>query len=456
MTSQEVLAQIDQAIEKNMETAITWLARLVAQPSVAAQNLGIQECADLVAAMLKEQGYTAEILPTPGSPVVLGEGGAGDKTLMFYNHYDVQPAEPFELWESPPFELTRKGDLLVGRGISDDKGHLVTRLAALAAIKEATGALPCKVKFVFEGEEEIGSVHLPEFIDQHKDRLGADACIWEFGQVDYEGRFEQMLGMRGIVYVELSVKTADMDTHSGLGGSIFPNSAWRLVWALSTLKDQNERILIPGWYDHVVPPSERDMQLLAALPDKAAKYKESYGVQGFLKGMTGGVELERAEVFEPTCTICGLTSGYQGAGSKTIIPAEARAKVDFRIVPDQSPDEVLEKLRKHLDTQGFSDIEITLLGGEHPGRTDPDHPFIKLVSDTSREVYGKDPVVRPIIGGSGPNYPFIKVLGLPVAMAGIGHYEGRIHSPNENIVMGNFINGIKHTARIVMAFGNAD
>jgi len=447
-----MLASIDQAIERNMETSIAWLARLVAQPSVAAQDLGIAECADLVAAMLKEQGYTAEILPTPGSPVVLGGGGAGDKTLMFYNHYDVQPAEPFDLWESPPFELTRKGDLLVGRGISDDKGHLVTRLAALAAIKEVTGALPCKVKFVFEGEEEIGSVHLPEFINQHKDRLGADACIWEFGTVDYEGRFEQILGMRGIVYVELSVKTAQMDTHSGLGGSIFPNAAWRLVWALSTLKDQNERILIPGWHDNVIPPSERDMAMLTALDDRSENYKKSYGVNHFLKGMTGGVELERAEVFEPTCTICGLTSGYQGAGSKTIIPAEAKAKVDFRIVPDQSPDEVLAKLRKHLDAQGFTDIEITVLGGEHAGRTDPDHPFVTLVGDTAREVYGGELVTRPMVGGSGPNHPFIHVLGLPVAMAGIGHYEGKVHSPNENIVMGNFIKGIKHTARIVMAF----
>ncbi len=452
MTTSDVLTRIDQTIEQGMETYIGWLARLCAQPSVAAQNQGIKECADLVAAMLKEQGYSAEILPTPGSPVVLGEGGQGSRTLLFYNHYDVQPAEPFELWESPPFELTRKGDLLVARGVGDDKGHLVTRLAALAAIKQATGKLPCKVKFVVEGEEEIGSVHLPEFVVQHKDRLAADACIWEFGQVDYEGHFEQILGMRGIMYVELSARTADVDTHSGTGGSIFPNAAWRLVWALATLKDPNERILIPGFYDNVLPPTERDLQMLAALPDKAAKYKESFGVKTFLKGMTGGVELGRAEVFEPTCTICGLTSGYQGAGSKTIIPAEARAKVDFRLVPNQSPDEILEKLRQHLDAQGFADVEITPLGGEHPARTNPDDPFVQIVGETAREVYGSEPVVRPIVGGSGPNYPFIEVLGLPVAMAGIGHYDGKAHAPNENIVMENFVKGIKHTARIVLAF----
>lgn len=453
MPDAEVLKRIDDTIEKNLETTIGWLARLCAQPSVAAQNQGIEECAGLVAGMLNEQGFETEIMPTAGSPVVYGQGGQGAKTLLFYNHYDVQPAEPFELWDSPPFELTRKGDMLLARGVSDDKGHIITRMAALAAIKEVTGGLPSKIKFLIEGEEEIASLHLPDFVERNAAKLSADACIWETGGVDYSGRPVQVLGMRGICYVELSARTARIDAHSGLGGSLFPNAAWRLVWALATLKDASENILIPDFYENVIPANERDMALLAALPDESEQMLETFGLTSFLKELTGGVEFERRAVFEPTCTICGLTSGYQGRGAKTVLPAEARAKVDFRLVPDQTPEEIVDKLRRHLDAHGFDDIAITLVGGEKPARTDPDHPFIKLVNDAARDVYGVDPVVNPMVGGSGPNHPFVHDLGLPVAFAGISYPENRIHAPNENVLIPHLINGIKHTAHIVMAFG---
>lgn len=448
-------AKIDNHIETHLPYWIDQLARLCAQPSISAQNYGINECADLVATMLREQGFRAEIMPSEGYPIVYGEGdGRSEKTLLFYLHYDVQPPEPLELWESPPFELTQRGDKLYARGVSDDKGHIICRLAALAAVREAMGGeLPCRVKFIIEGEEEIGSVHMPAFVQKHKEKLAADGCIWEFGSVDYHDTPTQSLGMRGICYVELSVQTATIDAHSGLGGSIFPNAAWRLVWALNTLKDQNERILIPGFYDNVQPPSARDLELLDRLPDESAQLKAAFGLAHFLKGMSGGLELKRAAVFEPTCTICGLTSGYQGAGSKTVLPARASAKVDFRLVPDQSPDEVLTKLRAHLDAQGFEDVTITYLGGGRPAKVDPDNPFVKLTNEAAYEVYGKEPIIEPIIGGSGPNYPFIHVLGLPLVSAGIGYPGGQAHAPNENIRINDFIRGTQHTARIIARFG---
>jgi acetylornithine deacetylase/succinyl-diaminopimelate desuccinylase-like protein len=450
MPDPNTLAQIDAAIERNIDQTIALIAKLVAQPSVAAQNLGITECAQLVASMLTDIGLSAEIMPTAGSPVVYAEGGAGDKTLLFYNHYDVQPPEPLDLWDSPPWELTRTGELMVGRGIGDDKGHLVSRMAALMAIKEVTGGLPCKVKFLVEGEEEVGSNSLPPFIEKYKDKLAADACIWEFGQVEYDGAPLQYLGMRGICYVELSVRTAQVDTHSGMVGSIFHNAAWRLVWALGTLKDQNERILIPDYYENVVPATARDMELMSLLPDESAELVKSYGVKGFLTEQTSGAEFRRRQNFEPTCTICGLDSGYQGEGSKTIVPAFAKAKVDFRLVPNMSPEETLEKLRKHLDAQGFPDVEITYLGGGRPARTDPDHPFIALSNAAARRVYGKDPIVYPMIGGSGPNYPFTHVLNVPITGCGIGNPDGRAHAPNENIRLGDLINGTRHAAHILM------
>ena len=450
-------AKIDAYLNAHLDESIAELSGLVAQPSVAAQNWGLEETADMVAQMLQARGFKTEILPTGGAPVVVAErlGVNTNKTLLFYNHYDVQPAEPLDLWDSPAFEPELREGKLFGRGVGDDKGHLVSRLFAIDALLSEDGELPCNVKFVVEGEEEIGSVHLPKFVKENKEKLAADACIWEFGGVDHREVPMQYLGMRGICYVELSVETAKVDIHSGLGGSIFPNAAWRLVWALNSLKNADGRIRIPGFYDLVRMPTERDVELFEALPEVADEYKSRYGVKEFLKGLTGGVELKIAENFEPTCTICGLTSGYQGAGSKTVLPAKASAKVDFRLVPDQTPPQVLEQLRAHLDAEGFADIEIEFLGGGPPARTDPDDPFIQLVIDTANDIYEYPMEPVPMIGGSGPNHAFIHELKVPVATAGIGYPGTNAHAPNENIRLDLYLIGAKHIARILKEFGKS-
>lgn len=448
--------RIDAYLEEHLDNSILELSRLVAQPSVGAQNWGLRECAELVGEMLQARDFQVEIMPTEGAPVVFGERpGSSGKTLLIYNHYDVQPPEPLELWDTPPFEPTVRDGKLFGRGTSDDKGHIVSRLFAIDALLAVHGELPCKVKFIIEGEEETSSVHLHEFVEQNQERLAADACIWEFGGVDHREVPMQYLGLRGICYVELSAETAKMDAHSGLGGSIFPNAAWRLVWALSSLKDPDERVRIPGFYDSVISPSLRDLQYMDALPEIAEEYKERYGLGGFLKGLTSGPELRIAEVFEPTCTICGLTSGYQGPGSKTVLPARASAKVDFRLVPDQMPEQVLEQLRAHLDSEGFSDVQITYLGGEPPARTDPDDPFVELVVNTAIPVYGQPMQIAPMIGGSGPNHPFVEILGLPVVTAGAGYPGTLAHAPNENLRLDLYLKHAKHMARILMEFANS-
>jgi acetylornithine deacetylase/succinyl-diaminopimelate desuccinylase-like protein len=402
---------------------------------------------------LRARGFDAAIHPTAGAPVVVAERkGKSDKTLLFYNHYDVQPPEPLELWESPPFEPQIRDGKMYGRGVSDDKGHLVARLFALDALL-AEGELPCNVKFIVEGEEEAASVNLAKFIHEHTNLLKADACIWEFGGVDHTDTPMQYLGLRGIQYVELTVDLLSTDVHSGTGGSIFPNAAWRLVWALNSLKGADEKILIPGFYDNIQPPSQRDRELFAALPDVADEYKSRYGVPYFLKGIKGGEELKIEEVFSPTCTICGLTSGYQGPGSKTVLPARASAKVDFRLIPDQEPKDILQKLRAHLDSKGFTDVKITDLGGDAPARTDPDDPFIKLVVDAAKDVYEKPMILVPLVGGSGPNHPFVHELGLPVATAGMGYPDTRTHAPNENIRIDLYLKHARHMARVVRKFG---
>jgi acetylornithine deacetylase/succinyl-diaminopimelate desuccinylase-like protein len=360
-----------------------------------------------------------------------------------------------ELWTNPPFTPTLRDGHLFGRGVSDDKGHLTARLLALDALLDQAKSLPCRIKFVIEGEEEIGSVRLPGFVKQHRDRLKGDACLWEFGYVDHRDVPLQYAGLRGICYVELSVECLTRDVHSGIGGSIFPNAAWRLTWALASLKGKDGRIRIPGFYDPVRPPTARDRELMGLAPDMAEDYRARYGVKEFLRGMKGGPELSIAEVFEPTCTICGLTAGYQGKGSKTVLPARASAKVDFRLVPDMTPDQVLKQLRSHLDHEGFPEIKIDFLGGNPAGRTDPDDPFLKLVSETARPVYGVPMQIVPMVGGSGPNHAFIHELGVPVATAGFGNPDTRAHAPDENLRVDLYLKHAKHVARMIHAFAEA-
>jgi len=450
-------SKIDEYFDNNLDASIAELSWFCAQPSIAAQNIGMEESASMVAEMLIKRGFNTQIIATGGPPVVIAEctGKRSDRTLLFYNHYDVQPPEPLELWDSPPFEPILRDGKLYARGVSDDKGHLVSRIFALDALLNVDGEFPCNIKFIVEGEEEIGSVHLPDFIEDHQTLLNADACIWEFGGVDHREVPMQYLGMRGICYVELAVQTAQIDVHSGIGGSIFPNAAWRLVWALNTLKDNHERILIPGFYDSIEPPTARDKALMAALPDLATEYKTRFGIESFLHGLKGGVDLAMTEVFEPTCTICGLTSGYQGAGSKTILPAQASAKVDFRLALGQTIPQVLAQLRAHLDAEGFSDVAITFLGGGLAARTDPDDPFVQLVINAASEIYKYPMEIVPMVGGSGPSYPFIQLLDLPVATSGVGDPGSNAHAPNENMRLDLYLMGAKHITRILKAFSKS-
>jgi acetylornithine deacetylase/succinyl-diaminopimelate desuccinylase-like protein len=450
------IKQADQYLDQHLDDSIAELAELCKIPTISAQKLNLDEGAAFVGELLEKRGFQVEIYQTKGAPIVFAERkGKSDKTLLFYNHYDVQPPEPLELWDSPPFEPEIRDGFMYARGVSDDKGHITSRLFAIDAILDQLDELPCTIKFVIEGEEETSSENIPPFVREHTELLAADGCIWEFGYLDQNNIPKQYLGLRGICYVELSVETASQDAHSGLGGTIFPNAAWRLVWALNTLKGEDEHIRIPGHYDNVVPPSQRDLELFSKLPDPAEEYKSRYGVKNFTKGTAGGDALKVQEVFEPSCTICGITTGYQGPGSKTVLPARASAKVDFRLVPDQTPKEVVKNLRAHLNAEGFEDVQIEYLGGEAPGRTDPDDPFIKIVVETAEEPYGVPMAVVPMVGGSGPNHVFLDALKVPVATAGLGYPGTNAHAPNENIILDHYLKHAKHIVRIIEEFSKA-
>ncbi len=443
--------RIDALLPASLNQYIAETARLCAQPSVSAQREGTRECAGLIVETLAVHGFEVSSFPTPGNPIVVGRApGRSDRTLLFYNHYDVQPPEPLEFWTSPPFEPTVRDGALYARGAKDDKGEFVARLAAVDAVRAAyDGALPCGVTFVVEGEEEIGSPHIAQFVREHTSLLKSHGAIWEEGGVGPSGQPECSLGRRGVLSVELAVETMRTDAHSGQA-HILPSAAWRLLRALGTLKGADERIRIPGFYDRSLPPSALDLELVDALPDAEAWRREVYGVKTFVRGLTGKA-LERA-VFDPTCNIQGITTGYQGAGMKTVIPARASVKLDFRLVPDQDPDDVFSRLRAHLDAEGFADVTATRLGAMWPSKVPADDPLVALTARAAREVYGVPSLLTPMGGGSSPVYAFARPLGIPVVTAGVGYANNRTHAPDEHVRLGDFLNAARHIARIIDGF----
>jgi acetylornithine deacetylase/succinyl-diaminopimelate desuccinylase-like protein len=324
---------IDRYLEENLEAYLQETIQLCAQPSVSATGQGLLECARLVEQILQRHGFQTWKIEGYGNPVIVGRAqGRSERTLLFYNHYDVQPPEPLELWDSPPFVPQIRDGKLFARGAKDDKGEFIARLAAVDAVRAAHGGeLPCGVLFVVEGNEEVGSPGIARFVQDHLELLRCDGAIWEEGGIDFEERPGTSLGRRGILAVELEVETLSRDAHSG-SAHILPSAAWRMVRVLASLKDENERILIPGFYDDVRPISELNLELLRDLPDLEAHLRQTFGVRGFVNNLSG-FELRKA-VFNPTCNIQGITTGYQGLGSKTAIPARAAAKLDFRLVPD--------------------------------------------------------------------------------------------------------------------------
>lgn len=410
------------------------LERLCALPSVAAAGRAQAETAREVMRQLGELGLDTELHETAGAPVVFAEKRVpGRPTVLFYNHYDVQPPEPLELWESDPFILTERDGRLYARGVSDDKGELVSRMAALEWVRERHGGeLPFGVVFVVEGEEEVGSPNMETYVREHAERLQADACVWEFGGTDAEGRPELTCGLKGIVALDLHVRTADHDQHSGRG-PLIQNAVWLLAAAVASLRDKDGHVLVQGFHDDVQPLSDMQEHYLRSAPAEEEALLRSTGAEALLGG-AAGYEFQRRAQAMPVINVNGLHGGYGGPGTKTVLPAEAHAKLDIRLVPEQDPADIVRLVREHLDRHGFGAVEIreAEIPG-HPARVDPSHPWIQHAADALEEAYGQPAVIKISSGGSGPLRPFTATLGLPVVMMGIGNADGRAHAPNENI-----------------------
>lgn len=447
-----MLEQILEEIDQNAQMYIDWLQKLCRQPSVAAQNRGMTETAELVEASLKILGAKAECVATAGYPIVYGEfDGESRKTLSFYNHYDVQPEDPLDKWHSDPFGADIRDGYIYARGVADNKGNLIARLAAIHAYQHVVGTLPVRIKFIVEGEEEIGSPNLEAFAQAHPEKVQSDGCIWEFGYKNPEGRLQVSLGVKGMCYVELRVKGANTDLHSA-NAAVVQNPAWRLVWALGTLKDADERVQIAGFYDRVALPTTEESTVLEEMAYNEVETLERLGLKEFLQDLTGH-ELKEKLIFQPTCTICGLVSGYIGEGSKTVLPSTATAKLDFRLVPDQDPHEILGLLRHHLDQHGFGDIEVISYSLEHPAKTALDAPLVATVLEQVPKIYGGPATINRLSPGTGPMYPLCQALGIPAVSFGVGHDASNNHAPNENIAVKDFIDGIKMVAAVIHAYG---
>ena len=420
-------------VDVHMDDLVSDLQKLIQQPSVSAKNEGIEECAKLVQKILNTSGIESEILRLKKgvAPIVFGEVKSKqnpDKTLMFYNHYDVQPVEPFDLWDDPPFSGIRKGNKIFGRGATDDKGELITRIKAVEACLKTTGDVPCNVKFVIEGEEETGSAHIEEYLKKYKKKFSNDGVIWEFGYVDAKNRPIIGLGMKGLLFVELSVKESVRDAHSSLA-VLIKNPAWRLIEAVKTLRDSDGNILIKDWYNEVIPFSKTDLELIMKEPFDQNVFKKEFGIKSFV-GNKKNLDAKKALVGDATCNIAGFVSGYTGDGAKTVLPGDALVKIDFRLIPNMDPKKQISRLKKHLKSYGFSDVKIKIFHGEAAARTDSSHPFVSQVKDAADKSFGKS-ILNVSNAGTGPMYPFVDILKSPCISIGGTYMFSRIHSPNE-------------------------
>ena len=432
------------------EDAVQILKELCRQPSVSAEARALDETAALVDELLVGAGFRTQRLRVEGSPVaVYGEqDGRSDYTLLLYNHYDVQPVEPLEEWQSPPFEPTERDGKLFGRGTADNKGELAVRLAVIRALRKEDGELPIRVRWIVEGEEEVLSPHFDEIVRVNAGLLHADACLWEGSPTRLQdGRPCVGLGFKGALSVRLDVRLMSSDSHSALA-AVAPSAAWQLIDALASIRNRENEILIPGFNEQVRPPSEEELRAIAEQGDSMEEEaRTTYRIAKGLDDVTGAAYRERIS-FAPTANVAGIHGGYSGPGMKTILVAEASAWLDFRLVPDQQPDRILELLQAHLEREGFSDLELSVLGAAEPAGTQIEHPFVQRVVRVAEESSGKPASVLPRVGGTLPIIASLqRHLNLPGVSApdNLFYFGARVHAPNEHVRLEDVGHAIRFT-----------
>jgi acetylornithine deacetylase/succinyl-diaminopimelate desuccinylase-like protein len=448
-------------INMNRERYLDELKALLAIPSISAlpAHAGdVKRCADWCADEMRRIGLqNVRLIETPGYPVVYGDwlGAPGAPTILFYGHYDVQPVDPLELWTSPPFEATVRDGEIYARGSADDKGQVFMHFKAVEAHLKQNGRLPVNMKFILEGEEEVGSVNLDEFVRAHKDELSADVVVISDSPMFARGVPSICYGLRGLVYFQIDLRGSNTDLHSGSFGGAVANPGFVLAQMIAQMKDRGGRIRIPGFYDDVVPLTDEERQAWAALPFNEKRYKKDFGIPK-LFGETDYTTLERTWA-RPTVEVNGLLSGFTGEGAKTVLPAVAMAKISMRLVPNQDPNKIAELFEAHVRklTPKTMELKITRMHGGKPWMTSFDNPYVQAAGRAIEKGFGQKPVFTRE-GGSIPVVStFQEELGLPSVLFGVGLPDENAHAPNEKLDVANFHGGIIASAILYQEIANS-
>lgn len=432
------------------------LRELIARKSIYAQGIGLKEVATFLGEVFEEAGAEVTIDERYTAPFVLARFRSprpDAKTIIFYNHYDTQPADADQVWTyGGPFELTRHENHLYARGVDDDKGHIMARLTAVKRYLATHKELPVHITFMMEGAEESASVDLEPYLAHHGEELrGADLLVWEQGRRNPLGQLEITGGNKGIVTFDLSVTSAEVDIHSSFGG-VIDSASWYLIQAISSLRDAKGRILVPGILEAVQEPNERE---LALVEEFGLTTREDL-IQGYgltLPSLdTDATDLLKRLYFEPAINIEGLSTGYQGQGVKTILPAQASAKMEVRLVPGLTPQGVLDAIQKHLVEQGFDRVEVRFTLGEMSYRSDMSAPSILNVIEIAKKHYRDGVAVLPTSPGTGPMHTVFEALGVPMAGFGLGNANSRDHGGDENIAIEDYVTHIDLVEEIIASY----
>ena len=441
----EIQAEVDRCVEDGMEDLFSEL-RI---PTVSDDAAALERSAAHLSRMLERDGWSVDLARIEGNRIVLAETGSGAGSLIVYGHHDVQPVEPLAAWESPPFEPVIRQGRIYGRGTADNKGQFFCHLFAARALRQVMGDVPVRVRLVLDGQEEVGSPSLPEFVEAYRKRLqGSRLCLTADGPTRQDERPEVVFGVRGDIKLRLTVKTAATDLHSGNWGNIVPSAAWRLARLLAELKGPDGRITVPGFYDHIVPPTALEREAMADLKFDVDEAARSVGAAE-LDGPSDVPVLERL-MFMPGLTVNGLEAGHS---EKSVIPSEATAYLDVRLVADQQPDEMYELLRDHL-RRIAPDATLEYTRGYTPSRTPLDTPVAKNVIDAVRMGFGAEPALIPCSGGTLPDAVFGLGLGIPVLDVPYAGRDQRNHAPNENMRLDHIHAGARTSAALFVGLAN--
>ena len=431
------------------------LRTLISKKSIFAQQIGLKEVATYLGEIFTAAGAKVMIDDSYTAPFVLAEFQSDNpeaKTIIFYHHYDTVPADNDQPWTNDPFTLSVHYGVMYGRGVDDDKGHITARLTAVRKYIRENGSLPVNIIFMMEGAEESASTDLDKYLAKHKKHLrGADLLVWEQGTRNNLGQLEISGGNKGIVTFDMSVRSAEVDIHSSYGG-VINSASWYLMDAISSLRSADGRILVEGIYEQVQEPNERELALIARYALKTPEeLKEIYGLQlPVLK--EDRQEFLRRFYFEPAINIEGFGSGYQGQGVKTILPAYASAKMEVRLVPGLEPHDVLDKIRKQLDKNGYDKVELTYTLGEMSYRSDMSAPSILNVIELAKDFYPEGISVLPTSAGTGPMHTVFEALEVPMAAFGLGNANSRDHGGDENVKIADYYTHIELIKELIRSY----